>query len=101
MIERPLPRYVIDKRLKSGPVAFYFNVPTYYRNSAAKFQTSRWAPTTRLRAVRTATGGRAAALNGLFDEWDAERKGEPVEIIARFSSVDWLFREYKSSDAYL
>jgi hypothetical protein len=27
-------------------------------------------------------GGRAAALNALFDEWRAKRDGEPIEGIA-------------------
>ncbi len=29
------------------------------------------------------------------------RAGEPIESIARYGTVDWLFREYKSSKAYL
>jgi hypothetical protein len=45
-------------------------------------------------------GGRAAALNGLFDEWRAMRAGEPIQSIARYGTVDWLFREYKRSKAY-
>jgi hypothetical protein len=44
---------------------------------------------------------RGAALNGLFDEWRARLAGEPIESIARYGTVDWLFREYKSSKAYL
>ena len=40
-------------------------------------------------------GGRAAALNALFDEWAARRRGEPFESIARYGTVDWLFREFK------
>ena len=28
-------------------------------------------------------------------------RGEPVESIARYGTVDWLFREYKSSNGYL
>ena len=45
-------------------------------------------------------GGRAAALNGLFDEWRKIKNGEPVESIARYGTVDWLFREYKASKRY-
>ena len=45
-------------------------------------------------------GGRAAALNGLFDEWWKIKNGEPVESIVRYGTVDWLFREYKASERY-
>jgi hypothetical protein len=45
--------------------------------------------------------GRAAALNGLFDEWWKAKNGEPVENIVRYGTVDWLFREYKASAGYL
>lgn len=37
----------------------------------------------------------------MFDEWRASLAGEPIESIARYGTVDWLFREYKSSNAYL
>ena len=46
-------------------------------------------------------GGRAAALNALFDEWTAKRDGEPIAGLVRYGTVDWLFREYKQSKAYL
>lgn len=48
-------------------------------------------------------GGRAAALNGLFDEWNTKRQGKPFDrgTLLRFGTVDWVFREYKSSKAYL
>jgi hypothetical protein len=46
-------------------------------------------------------GGRAAALNRLFDEWWKIKNGEPLESgIARYGTVDWLFREYKASKRY-
>jgi hypothetical protein len=47
---------------------------------------------------------RAATLNGLFDEWDQARKGVPVTggaMMPKYGTVDWLFREYKRSDAFL
>jgi hypothetical protein len=42
---------------------------------------------------------KAASLNGLFDEWDHKRKGQPTETAAapKIGTVDWLFREYKQS----
>ena len=48
-------------------------------------------------------GCRARLLNGLFDEWYAARAS--LQIIAanapETGTVDWLFREYKQSKAYL
>ena len=43
------------------------------------------------------------ALNYLFDEWDDQRKGLPISGPAapRYGTIDWLFREYKQSKAYL
>src|SRR5690349_9943591 len=48
-------------------------------------------------------GGRAETLNGLFDEWSNTRKGLPIpsEEAPRIGTIDWLFREYKQSRAYL
>jgi hypothetical protein len=38
----------------------------------------------------------------LFDEWNGTRKGEPVEEPkkARYGTIDWLFRQYKTEKAY-
>lgn len=46
--------------------------------------------------------GRSATLNALFDEWNDRRKGEPIEQakIARYGTIDWLFRQYKTEKAY-
>jgi hypothetical protein len=46
-------------------------------------------------------GGRATALNALFDEWRRARSGEPIQGLVKFGTVDWLFREYKQTKAYL
>ncbi|OKO70336.1 hypothetical protein AC628_31050 [Bradyrhizobium sp. NAS96.2] len=48
-------------------------------------------------------GSRAETLNGLFDEWMDARKGLPVssEAAPRIGTIDWLFREYRQSRAYL
>ena len=70
---KPLPRFVIAKTLASGATGFYFNIPTSTGGSAARFRTSRWVMTTRSLAVTDGNGGRAAALNELFDEWNHNR----------------------------
>jgi hypothetical protein len=45
---------------------------------------------------------KARNLNGLFDEWDQRRKGQPISTPnePKHGTVDWLFREYKQSLAY-
>ena len=44
---------------------------------------------------------RGAPLNALFNEWYDQRKGEPIEQakIARYSTIDWLFRHYNTEKA--
>lgn len=46
---------------------------------------------------------RAETLNGIFDEWDQKRKGQPIssELMPKYGTVHWLFREYKISKAYV
>jgi integrase len=101
MFTKPLPRFVIAKPLAGGRIGFYFNVPTYYRNQGCKIPNEPLGFDYVDACGDNGEGGRAAALNGLFDEWRAMRAGEPIEIIARYGTVDWLFREYKISKAYL
>jgi hypothetical protein len=91
-----LPRHVIPKRLKSGETAFYYNVPTKYRKLKCPVKSE--ALGTDFAEMKS----RADTLNGQFDEWDQRRKGLPVTnlLMPRYGTVDWLFREYKISDAY-
>ncbi|QUS39515.1 hypothetical protein RPMA_12235 [Tardiphaga alba] len=92
-----LPRYVIPKKLAAGKVAYYFNVPTRYRKLNCT------VPNEPLGTDFAVMMKRAEMLNGLFDEWDLARKGT-ITIGAegpKFGSVDWLFREFKQSKAYL
>jgi integrase len=98
---RPLPRNVIAKQLASGLTGFYFNVPTHFRNLGCTIPNQPLGTDYVVACGSDGNGGRAAALNALFDEWRAKRDGEPIAGIVRFGTVDWLFREYKSSQAYL
>jgi len=98
---RPLPRNVIAKCLASGATGFYFNVPGYYRRQGCPVLNEPLGTDYAEACGSDGNGGRAAALNGLFNEWRAKRAGEPIEGIARYGTVDWLFREYKASKAYL
>jgi hypothetical protein len=97
---RPLPRYVIAKTLASGTTGFYFTIPTHYRKLGCSIPNEPLGADYAIACGIDGNGGRAAALNALFDEWAQARSGEPVESIARFGTVDWLFREYKASKRY-
>jgi hypothetical protein len=96
-----LPRYVITKSLANGTTGFYFNIPTRYRKAGCTIPNEPLGNDYAAACGVDGSGGRAAALNGLFDEWLKIKNGEQVESIARYGTVDWLFREYKSGDGYL
>ena len=96
----PLPRYVIAKPLASGATAFYFTVPTRYRKMGCTIPNEPLGSDYAVACGVDGKGGRAAALNGLFDEWIKIESGEPVESVTRYGTVDWLFREYKASTRY-
>jgi hypothetical protein len=95
-----LPRYVIAKALASGATGFYFTVPTRYRKMGCTIPNEPLGSEYSVACGMDGKGGRAAALNGLFDEWWKIKNGETVESIARYGTVDWLFREYKASERY-
>jgi hypothetical protein len=103
MMRKILPRFVISKTLSSGMTAFYFNITKYYRKLGCAIPNEPLGTDYIIACGESGDGGRAAGLNGLFDEWDATRRGEPIDTgrLVRFGNVDWLFREYKSSKAYL
>jgi hypothetical protein len=96
-----LPRYVIAKPLANGTIGFYFTVPTRYRKMGCMIPNEPLGSDYSIACGTDGKGGRASALNGLFDEWWKTKNGEPVESIARYGTVDWLFREYKASTGYL
>jgi hypothetical protein len=95
-----LPRHVIPKPLASGKTAFYYNVPTKYRKMGCNVPSEALGTDY---AKACGEGGKADILNGLFDEWNDARKGFPIpsEGAPRIGTIDWLFRKYKGSRAYL
>ena len=97
-----LPRYVISKRLASGSVAFYFNIPPYFRKLGCPVPNEPLGIDYEVACGKNGEGGRAAALNARFDEWNQLRRGQPVsgEGEPHYGTVDWLFREYRKSKAY-
>lgn len=97
-----LPRYVIHKILRSGATAYYYNVPKIYRRAGCPRLNEPLGMDYVVACGIDGNGGRAATLNGLFNEWELSRRGMPVatEAAPPIGSVDWLFREYKQSKAY-
>ena len=91
-----LPRHVIPKKLASGRTAFFYNTPTKYRALGCPLASEP------LGTDYAEMQKRAETLNGLFDEWCEQRKGTPITSRAapKYGTVDWLFREYKISDAF-
>jgi hypothetical protein len=91
-----LPRHMIYKKLASGLVAYYYNIPSRYRTMNCPVSNEP------LGADFAIASKRAATLNGLFDEWGASRKGLPVASVSTpvIGTVDWLFSEYKQSKAF-
>ena len=102
-IKVSLPRFVIAKPLVNGLTAFYFNIPTRRRKNGCPVPNERWGENYIIACGEDGTGGRAAVLNQMFDEWERVQKGLPIssELAPRIGTVDWLFREYKQSKAYL
>ena len=93
--------------LRSGKAArewrdgFYWELTGYYRKLGCSIHGEPLGNDYVVACGVDGNGGRAAALNALFDEWRAIRAGEPVVGLVRFGTVDWLFREYKQTKAYL
>jgi hypothetical protein len=95
MIE--LPRFTVAKRLSHDDLGFYWSPPTKYRKAGCPIKSES------LGSDFAVACARAAALNGLFDEWIAAHRGQPVSsrIAPDVGTIDWLFREYKQSNSYL
>jgi hypothetical protein len=96
------PRYVRPRLLAGGQVGFYWIVPTYFRRLDCSIPNEPLGTDYAVACGGDGSGGRAANLNALFDEWDSVRRGQPVtgERAPIYGTVNWLFREYKQSKAY-
>jgi hypothetical protein len=92
-LERRRPRFVEVRRLADGSVAFYFCIPKYYRKLGCEIVNEPLGTSYEAAGGEHGKGGRATALNALFDEWNDQRKGEPIEQakIARYGTIEWLF----------
>src|SRR5262245_8783857 len=77
MFSKPLPRFVIAKRLANG-TGFYFHLPALYRKLGCSIPNEALGTDYVVACGENGDGGRAAGLNGLFDEWNSARKGGQV-----------------------
>jgi len=100
-VSRLLPRFVRTKTLANGSTAFYWDLTGHYRRLGCSIPSEPLGTDYVAACGEDGNGGRAAALNALFDEWKRARSGEPMEGLVRFGTVDWLFRECKQTKAYL
>jgi hypothetical protein len=102
VLERPRPRFVELRRLADGSDAFYFCIPKYYRALGCEIANEPLGVSYEAACGEDGKGGRAATLNALFNEWNDQRKGAPIEQakISRYGTIDWLFRQYKTEKAY-
>src|SRR5258705_10139882 len=79
-----LPRHVLPKKLMSGVTAYYYNVPSKYRALKCPIGNEP------LGSDFAEMIERADTLNGLFDEWNEQRKGLPVtrKSMPKYATVD-------------
>jgi hypothetical protein len=98
----PLPRFVVAKVLADGRTAFYFYVPGKYRRLGCAVENQPLGRDYAVACGEDGNGGRAAALNARFDEWQDVRHGVPIagERAPIFGTTKWLFQEYRRSKAY-
>lgn len=95
MIAEKLPKNVIWRRNAAGRIAFYWNLPGYYRKLGCTIANEP------LGSERGAAFEAAARLNARLEEWNLLRKGETLpEKRAPVGTVAWLFRVYRTSLAY-
>src|SRR5208283_2167431 len=64
-----LPRFVVAKPLADGRPAFYFQVPGKYRKLGCTVDNQPLGRDYTVACGENGNGGRAAALNAHFDEW--------------------------------
>ena len=97
-----LPRFVVAKTLANGGTGFYFSVPGKYRKLGCTVANQPLGRDYTLACGLDGIGGRAAALNAQFEEWQDARRGLPVtgERGPIYGSIRWLFEEYRRSKAY-
>jgi hypothetical protein len=100
MLTYRLPRFENAKKLAGGRVGFYWTITGHYRKQGCAIPNESLGTDYSSACGSDGTGGRAAILNALFDEWRAARDGEPIVGQVKIGTVSWLFQEYKRSKDY-
>ena len=67
MVAKVKPRFVVPKNLASGETAYYWEVPTYHRDLGCTIPNEPLGTDYVTACGDDGKGGRAAALNGLFE----------------------------------
>jgi len=98
----PLPRFVVAKILADGRVGFYYYVPGKYRKLGCPVANQPLGRDYTVACGEDGNGGRAAALNAHFDEWQDSRRGLPItgDRAPIYGTIRWLFQEYRRNKAY-
>jgi integrase len=102
MLPFALPRHVQAKPLKRGGVAFFYVVPTVYRKAGCTVPNQALGADYVVACGADGKGGRAVALNALFDEWRDTTRGLPITgpRAPIYGTVSWLFQEWRRSKGY-
>jgi hypothetical protein len=95
-VRQPLPRFVRPKTV-AGNIRYYWELPGYYKDLGCTLHEDQ---DTALGADYVQACKTAETLNGLFDDWDRIRLGEPPQqrLEVKTGTVDWLFKVYKASN---
>jgi hypothetical protein len=95
-VEKPLPRFVTTKAV-AGRTRYYWTLPSYYRNQGCTLHKQHDCA---LGDDYDQAKKSAEILNGLFDDWDLIRRGEPPKPKEELpiGTVDWLFKTYRASN---
>ena len=86
MVPHTLPRFVRAKRLANGGMGFSWELTGYYRKLGCSIHGEPLGNDYVVACGVDGNGGRAAALNALFDEWRAIRAGQPVVGLVKFGT---------------
>src|SRR5262245_36557117 len=88
------PRYMLEKRLKSGTVAYYWNPPV--RDTKGGFTLRREA----LGPSYGAAAERAELLNAYLDAWRTGGGVAHKKTLSGYGTLGWLFERYRRSNVF-
>ena len=89
------PRYMREKTLKDGTVAYYWEAPTIYRKAGFTIESAA------LGSDYGSAIARAAELNLHLKSWREGRGGaRELDLRPGFGTLEWLVERYKRSPAW-